>query len=75
MREVVGRPVRGRDPIYQSTTDPSSASYALAVPPVVADLVGQGVLVELDAQAGAGGQVEVAVADARTASSGSPRPG
>ena len=37
---------------------------ALLVPPVVADLVGQGVLVELDAQARARRQVEVAFADA-----------
>ena len=38
---------------YQSITEPSSA-YALAVLPVVADLVGQRLLVELDAQAGPG---------------------
>src|SRR5262249_29804348 len=35
----------------------------LLVLPVVAELVGEGVLVELDAEAGAPGEVEVAVAD------------
>src|SRR5712692_2169637 len=36
---------------------------ALLIPPVMVDLICQGVLIELDAQAGAGGQIEIAVVD------------